>query len=79
MRGIPPYSPALVLGCASVRCAIQEAYERFDLSLGAQSYKMSLSTDVEYMSNTTIFRRSVRAAVIHAGKRAVSSAKTTCA
>lgn len=69
------YSPGMMLACASVRFAIERGYERFDLSRGAQSYKMSLATNVEYITNTTVSRRSVRVAVVHAGKSAVSSAK----
>lgn len=69
------YSPGMMLACASVRCAIEEGYERFNLSRGAQSYKISLATNLEYVTNTTVSRRSARGAIIHAGRSAVSSAK----
>ncbi len=69
------YSPGVMLGCVSVRRAIEEGYESFNFSHGAQDYKMSLATGVEYISNTTVSRRNARVAVVHAGTTAVSAAK----
>ncbi|MBV9233231.1 MAG: GNAT family N-acetyltransferase [Candidatus Eremiobacteraeota bacterium] len=69
------YSPGMMLACASIRCAIREGYERFSLSLGAQSYKVSLATNIEYLTNTIISRRNTRVAVADAGRRAGSCAK----
>ncbi len=69
------YSPGMMLACASIRCAIQEGYERFNLSRGAQSYKLSLATNVEYITNTTVSRRNLRVTVVDAGRRVASSAK----
>ncbi len=69
------YSPGMMLGCASIRCAIGEGYDRFSLSRGAQGYKMSLATDVEYITNTLVSRRSARAAAVGAVQGALSSTK----
>lgn len=69
------YSPGTMLSCASIRHAIEGGYELYNFSQGAQPYKVSLATDVEQMSNVTLWRRSLRVSAIDAGRRGVGAAK----
>ena len=69
------YSPGVMLGCASIRRAIEEGFARYDLSRGAQEYKMSLATGVAWITNRTVCRRNPRVAVLRAGKAVVFCAK----
>jgi CelD/BcsL family acetyltransferase involved in cellulose biosynthesis len=69
------YSPGMMLGCVSIRRAIEEGYACFSLSRGAQDYKMSLATDLDYLTNTTLSRKGVRIAALNAGKSGFAAAK----
>jgi CelD/BcsL family acetyltransferase involved in cellulose biosynthesis len=70
------YSPGVMLGCESLRRAIEDGYHHYSFSRGDQGYKMSLATDVQYLTNTMLWRRSIRAAAIEGGRRALSAAKS---
>jgi CelD/BcsL family acetyltransferase involved in cellulose biosynthesis len=69
------YSPGTMLTCASIRHAIENGYDKYSFSLGAQPYKMSLATDVAYITNATLWRRSVRASARYRSGQAVLTAK----
>jgi CelD/BcsL family acetyltransferase involved in cellulose biosynthesis len=69
------FSPGVMLGCASIRRAIEEGYRRYELSRGDQAYKISLATDVKYTTNTTLRRRGVREAALNAGREGFFAAK----
>ena len=69
------FSPGMMLGCASIRRAIEEGYRLYNFSLGDQAYKMSLATGVSYVTNATVWRRSFRAAAVNAGRRGFVAAK----
>jgi CelD/BcsL family acetyltransferase involved in cellulose biosynthesis len=69
------FSPGVMLGCVSIRRAIEEGYQRYELSRGDQAYKLSLSTDVKYTTNTTLRRRGVREAALNAGRESFFAAK----
>lgn len=69
------YSPGVMLTCESIRHAIENRYDYYSLSRGEQGYKMSLVTDVQYLTNTLVWRRNIRAAAIDRGQRAFSAVK----
>lgn len=69
------FSPGVMLGCASIRRAIEEGYHRYELSRGDQAYKISLATDVKYTTNTTVRRKGVREAALNAGREGFFAAK----
>lgn len=69
------FSPGMMLGCASIRRAIEEGYDRYNLSRGAQAYKMSLATGVEYTANTVLSRKGIRVAALNAGRQGFFAAK----
>jgi CelD/BcsL family acetyltransferase involved in cellulose biosynthesis len=70
------YSPGVMLTCESIRCAIEEGYHHYSLSLGDQGYKTSLATDVQFLTNAMLWRRSARAAAIDGGQRAFTATKS---
>lgn len=70
------YSPGTMLTCESIRHAIQIGYRSYSFSLGAQPYKMSLATDVSLITNTTLWRRSVRASARYRAGKALVAAKS---
>lgn len=69
------YSPGVMLVCESIRHAIEQGYGHYNFSRGDQEYKRSLSTGVQYLSNSIVWRRSVRAGAIDGGRRAFSATK----
>jgi CelD/BcsL family acetyltransferase involved in cellulose biosynthesis len=69
------YSPGTMLTCASIRHAIETGYDTYSFSLGAQAYKMSLATDVAYITNARLWRRSLRAAASYGSGQAIFAAK----
>ncbi len=69
------FSPGVMLGCASIRRAIEEGYQRYELSRGDQAYKISLATDLKYTTNTTLRRKGVREAALNAGREGFFAAK----
>ncbi len=69
------FSPGVMLGCASIRRAIEEGYQRYELSRGDQAYKISLATDVKYTTNTTLRRKGVRVAALNVGREGFFAAK----
>jgi CelD/BcsL family acetyltransferase involved in cellulose biosynthesis len=68
-------SPGMMLGCASVRRAIEEGYAVYNFSQGDQPYKISLASGVEYISNATVWRRSIRATIVRTGIATLNAAK----
>lgn len=69
------YSPGVMLGCASIRRAIEEGYRRYDLARGDQGYKMSLATGVKDTTSTTLWRRDTRGTALFMGRQSISAAK----
>jgi CelD/BcsL family acetyltransferase involved in cellulose biosynthesis len=69
------FSPGTMLMCASIRHAIEHGYESYSFSLGAQPYKVSFATDVAYITNAKLWRRSVRASARFRGGQAIKAAK----
>ncbi len=69
------YSPGTMLMCASIRRAIEHGYESYSFSLGAQPYKISFATDVAYITNAKLWRRSVRASARFRSGQALAAAK----
>lgn len=69
------YSPGAMMGCASIRRAIEEGYSRYELSRGDQPYKKSLATGIKYTTNATLWRRGIRVAALNAGRRGYFATK----
>ncbi|HEX4012523.1 MAG TPA: GNAT family N-acetyltransferase [Candidatus Cybelea sp.] len=69
------YSPGTMLMCASIRHAIESGFESYSFSLGAQPYKMSLATDVTYVTNAKLWRKNARASVGFRSIQLIAAAK----
>jgi CelD/BcsL family acetyltransferase involved in cellulose biosynthesis len=69
------FSPGTMLICASIRRAIEEGYDRYDLSRGGQTYKTSLATHFAYTTHTTLSRRGVRVVAVNAARQSLIAAK----
>lgn len=69
------FSPGTMLTCASIRRAIESGYDTYSFSLGAQPYKMSLATDVAYITNAMLWRRSATASARYRSGQAIFAAR----
>lgn len=69
------YSPGAMLVALSLRYAIEQGYQRYELARGGEGYKTSLATHTGYTAQTRLTRRGVRVAAVNAGRRGIVAAK----